>query len=81
MNLARRSLFLVPALSLAGGMARAQQKPPKQLVIPLRWYQVQVEDGSFTVEMPGIPDHRLLADKSARGTPFSLHSYSLETGG
>jgi hypothetical protein len=31
--------------------------------------------------MPGIPDHRVLNDASARGTAFVLHSYSLDAGG
>ena len=76
MRLARRSLLA--ASLLAPAMAWAQQKT---LVIPLKWYVVKVEDDAFTVEMPGIPDHRIVNDKSARGTPFALHSYSLETGG
>jgi hypothetical protein len=58
--------------------ANAQQKP---LVIPLKWYVVRVVDDAFTVEMPGIPDHRIVNDVSARGTAFALHSYSLEVGG
>ncbi len=82
MSLLRRGLIAVPALSMAAGALAQEKAPqPKQLVIPLKWYRVQVEDNAFTVEMPGIPDHRALADKSARGTPFTLHSYSLETGG
>ena len=75
----RRTLFSVPTLLLASG-AHAQQQQ-KQLVIPLKWYVVKVEDDAFTVEMPGIPDHRVLNDKTARGTAFALHSYSLDTGG
>jgi hypothetical protein len=31
--------------------------------------------------MPGIPDSSRHDDVSARGTPFALHSYSLESGG
>ena len=58
--------------------AWAQQKP---LVLPLKWYVVQVDGDAFTVEMPGIPDHRIVNDVSARGTAFVLHSYSLEAGG
>ncbi len=77
MNLLRRGLLAAPALAFAGG-AEAQQKP---LVIPLKWYVVQVVDDAFTVEMPGIPDHRLVNDASARGSAFALHSYSLEAGG
>ncbi len=42
---------------------------------------MQVEGDAFTVEMPGIPDHRTVNDASARGTAFALHSYSLEAGG
>jgi hypothetical protein len=77
MNLVpRRGLLSLPLLAFAGG-ARAQQK----LVVPLAWYAVRVEDNAFTVQMPGVPDHRILNDVSARGTPFQLHSYSLETGG
>ena len=62
--------------ALAGG-AHAQKK----LDLPTKWYAVRVEDDAFTVEMPGIPDHRVINDVSARGTPFALHSYSLESGG
>jgi hypothetical protein len=52
-----------------------------QLDVPTKWYAVKVEENAFTVEMPGIPDHRVVNDVSARGTPFALHSYSLEAGG
>ena len=76
MSLRRRSLLGAP-LALLAAEARAQ----KRLEIPLTWYVVQVEDSAFTVEMPGIPDHRILNDRSARGTPFALHSYSLDIGG
>jgi hypothetical protein len=82
MSLSRRSLLAAPALVVASGVwAQQKTQAPKQLVLPLRWYQVQVEDNAFSVEMPGIPDHRVLNDKSGRGTPFVLHSYSLEAGG
>jgi len=74
----RRALITaIPVLALAGS-AWAQQKP---LVLPMKWYAVQVVDDAFTVEMPGIPDHRVVNDASARGTAFALHSYSLEAGG
>jgi hypothetical protein len=72
----RRLLVAMPMLALAGGV-RAQGK----LDLPAKWYAVQVEDNAFTVEMPGIPDHRIINDVSARGTAFALHSYSLESGG
>lgn len=77
MIIPRRILFVVPLLALAGS-ARAQTKT---LAIPTSWYAVRVEDNAFTVEMPGIPDHRIVNDVSARGTAFALHSYSLENGG
>jgi hypothetical protein len=73
----RKLLALIPLLTLPPS-AWAQQK---QLVLPLKWYVVQVEGDAFTVDMPGIPDHRLVNDVSARGTAFALHSYSLEAGG
>jgi hypothetical protein len=60
------------------GNAEAQPKP---LVIPTKWYAIQLEAAAATVEMPGVPDHRVVNDKSARGTVFPLHSYSLEIGG
>ena len=72
----RRGLFSLPLLALAGA-AHAQNK----LLVPITWYGVRVEDNAFTVEMPGVPDHRIVNDVSARGTPFQLHSYSLEVGG
>jgi len=77
MKLPRRALLLAPLLALSG----ETQAQPKPLVVPLSWYVVQVEDNAFTVEMPGVPDHRVLGDRSARGTPFALHSYSLDAGG
>lgn len=70
----RRLVLAAPAVGLAMP-ARAQLK------IPARWYAVKVEDGAFTVEMPGVPDHRVLNDATARGTTFALHSYSLDAGG
>ncbi len=76
MSLSRRGLLAAPLLMLAGS-AWAQKK----LVVPLSWYGVRLEDNAFTVEMPGVPDHRIVNDVSARGTAFQFHSYSLETGG
>jgi hypothetical protein len=73
----RAVLASLPIVALSGS-ARAQQK---SLVIPLKWYAVQIDDGAFTVEMPGIPDRRVVNDASARGTAFALQSYSLEAGG
>jgi len=74
----RRALITAVPLLALPATAWAQQKP---LVLPPKWYVVRVEDGAFTVELPGIPDHRLLNDASAPGTAFVLHSYSLEAGG
>ena len=81
MSLLRRSLFAVPALAVPALAEAGRAEAQKTLVVPLKWYAVQVEDNAFTVEMPGIPDHRVVNDKSARGTVFALHSYSLEIGG
>ena len=75
----RRALLALPGLFLASSVRAQLQKPP--LVVPLKWYVVKVEDDAFTVEMPGIPDHRVINDKTARGVPFVLHSYSLDIGG
>ena len=70
--------FVLGAAAVAmPSFAHAQRK----LDIPSKWYAVRVEENAFTVEMPGIPDHRIINDVSARGTPFALHSYSLENGG
>jgi len=74
----RRALFGLAPLLLLPPNAQAQQRP---LVLPLKWYVVQVEGDAFTVEMPGIPDHRIVNDVSARGTAFALHTYSLESSG
>ncbi len=76
MTLRRRGLLGLPLLGIAG-RAQAQAK----LVVPLAWYGVRVEDNAFTVEMPGVPDHRVVNDASVRGTAFQLHSYSLDVGG
>jgi hypothetical protein len=70
-------LIALPMLAMAG-RAQAQLKRPE---IAPTWYRVQVEGDAFTVEMPDVPDHRLINDVSARGTPFVLHSYSLDHGG
>jgi hypothetical protein len=76
MRLSRRLILAVPAFVLAGHAAA--QVPLK---LPEQWYGVEVEDNVFTVEMPGVPDHRIVNDVSAHGTPFRLHSYSLDAGG
>ena len=76
MTLPRRELLAVLPLAMPAP-ARAQ----KPTAIPLKWYAVRGEDNAFTVEMPGVPDHRIFEDRSARGTPFQVHSYSLEAGG
>ena len=72
-----RRFVLAAAAIAAPSIAQAQKK----LDIPAKWYVVRVDDNAFTVEMPGIPDHRIVNDVSARGTAFTLHSYSLESGG
>ena len=46
-----------------------------------KWVRVVGVDNAFTVDMPGIPDRKVLNDVSARGTPFVLNSDSLEEGG
>jgi hypothetical protein len=74
MRIGRRA---VVALAFVPMAAQAQNR----LQLPSRWYGVQAVDNAFTVEMPGVPDHRLINDVSARGTPFVLHSYSLDSGG
>lgn len=73
----RRALMLGATMAILACRAHAQ----KRVVIPLQWYQLAVEDNAFTVELPGIPEHRVIDDRSARGTAFPLHSYSLELGG
>jgi hypothetical protein len=74
----RRQFFAMAAPLAFPTRVHAQQKP---LVLPPKWYAVQVADEAFTVEMPGIPDHRVVNDVTQRGTAFALHSYSLEAGG
>jgi len=76
MSLTRRSLLAAASIA-APSLARAQQGAGAAT----KWYAVQVDQNAFKVEMPGIPDHRIMSDVSARGTPFTLHSYSLESGG
>ncbi|HEY6984243.1 hypothetical protein [Reyranella sp.] len=75
MTLLRRGLLALPALGLA---SRTEAQTPLRL--PEQWYGVEVEDNVFTVQMPGVPDHRIVNDTSAGGTPFKLHSYSLDAG-
>jgi hypothetical protein len=73
------SRVLIAALLLA--LAVPAWAQPKPLALPSTWYGVQVDGNAFTVELPGVPDYRQLNDASARGTAFTLHSYSLEAGG
>jgi hypothetical protein len=77
----RRRLFLAAVAVAAPISARAQLKMPPPAQTATKWYVVRVADDAFTVEMPGVPDHRIINDASARGMPFMLHSYSLEFGG
>src|SRR5476649_562639 len=78
MTLFRRGLLALPLLAVATrAEAQKLQMPP----VSATWYGVQVEDNIFTVQMPGIPDHRVVNDVSARGTAFRLHSYSVDAGG
>jgi hypothetical protein len=79
MSLHRRLVLAAPLL-LAASPGGAQLKAPPS-AMSSKWYAVQVEGSAFQVEMPGIPDYRPINDRSARGTPFVLHSYSLEIGG
>jgi len=76
MSLTRRSLLAAASIAVPS-LACAQPR----LAAPTKWYAVQIDQNAFKVEMPGIPDHRIMSDVSARGTPFVLHSYSLESGG
>src|SRR5262249_26299727 len=78
MKLLRRGLLAVPFLALA---SRADAQKQQPLVIPPKWYVVKADGDAFTVEMPGIPDHRIINDATAKGSAFALHSYSLEVGG
>jgi hypothetical protein len=71
----RRIFFAVPLLALP---ARAFAQ---RLQIPTQWYGVEVEDNLFTVQMPGVPDHRVVSDVTPRGARFQLHSYSIEADG
>jgi hypothetical protein len=76
----RRRLVLAAAGVALPAAAYAQLKMPPQSTLA-KWYAVRVDDDAFTVEMPGVPDHRIVNDASARGTAFALHSYSLDSGG
>ena len=73
----KRRTVIGLAMLVFAERAHAQMR----LKMPEQWYGVEVEDNVFTVQMPGIPDHRIVNDVSARGTPFQLHSYSLDAGG
>jgi hypothetical protein len=70
----RRAFLLSTVLLAFAGRVHAQAR----LKLPEQWYGVEVEDNVFIVQMPGVPDHRIVSDVDARGTPFQLHSYSLE---
>jgi hypothetical protein len=71
-------MFVALPLLAVAGRVQAQQN---RLQLPSKWYVVQADDNALTFEMPDVPDHRLINDVSARGTPFVLHSYSLDHGG
>jgi hypothetical protein len=73
----RRAFLLSPVLLAFAGRVHAQAR----LKLPEQWYGVEVEDNVFVVQMPGVPDHRIVNDVDAGGTPFQLHSYSLDAGG
>jgi hypothetical protein len=78
MNMRRRqAVLLLPTLFVLAGRADAEGR----LKLPEQWYGVEVEDDVFVVQMPGVPDHRIVNDVDARGTPFQLHSYSLDASG
>jgi len=74
-----RRVFLAAAVALPS-LAHAQGGhlyiTPKD-----KWVRVVGVDNAFTVDMPGIPDRKVLNDVSARGTPFVLNSDSLDEGG
>jgi hypothetical protein len=72
MILGRRALIVLPSMMAAG--AASAQTPGSV------WYAVRGVDHSFIVDMPGEPVYKLLDTRSPAGTPFVLHSYSLEAG-
>jgi hypothetical protein len=76
----RRALLAVPLLALSVH-ALPFDTWGQRVQIPTQWYGVEVEDNIFTVQMPGVPDHRIVSDVTSRGTNFQLHSYSLEAEG
>jgi hypothetical protein len=63
----RGLLFALPATAAVGGVA-AQST----------WYAVRGPDHSFIVDMPGEPVYKVIDTRSAGGTAFAYHSYSLE---
>lgn len=81
MRAARKSMKRRVVIGLAMLVFADHAHAQMRLKMPEQWYGVEVEDNVFTVQMPGIPDHRIVNDVSARGTPFQLHSYSLDAGG
>ena len=67
MTLGRRAFAALP-LAMAAGEAAAQST----------WYAVRGPDHSFIVDMPGEPVYKVIDTRSAGGTAFAYHSYSLE---
>jgi hypothetical protein len=76
--IASRRIFL--AAVIAPSLANAQGGT-LSTATGARWVRVVGVDNAFTVDMPGIPDRKVLNDVSARGTPFTLTSDSLDEGG
>lgn len=74
-----RRVFLAAALAMPS-LAHAQGGH-LYITTKDKWVRVVGVDNAFTVDMPGIPDRKVLNDVSARGTPFVLNSDSLDEGG
>src|SRR3990170_3959538 len=45
------------------------------------WQTVTGPDGSFTVEMPGVPEYFPSESTTAQGTSYTVHQYILDRSG
>ena len=74
----RRTVLTLLALGAPAAQAQLKQPPPPSQAPQSVWYAVRGVDNSFIVDMPGEPVYKLIDTRSAGGTPFVYHSYSLD---
>src|SRR5580700_4423698 len=74
----RRAMLTLLAAGAPAAQAQLKQPPPPSQAPQSVWYAVRGVDNSLIVDMPGEPVYKLIDTRSAGGTPFVYHSYSLD---